>query len=324
MTDTNRYARQMILPEVGAEGQARLAQAHVLVVGAGGLGCPVLQYLGAAGVGRITIMDGDVVEQSNLHRQVLYTMQDIGQPKAEAARQHLLAANPDLHVTADVRPLDAANAAAMVAKVDLVLDAADSFAVSYILSDACLQQGKVLISASALGQSGYVGGFCGPAPSLRALFPDLPTRAATCATAGVMGPVVGMIGTLQAQLALKVLLDHQPSPCGQLFSFRLEDLHISSFRFDGAEEPEDALPFVAASHVTAQDQLIELRPEQEAPEMVLPQARRILPADVPAAELARDRRIVLCCRSGLRAWGAATALRQQGYDNLALLAAGDS
>lgn len=324
MTDTSRYARQMILPVVGATGQARLAQAHVLVVGAGGLGCPVLQYLGAAGVGRITIMDGDVVEQSNLHRQVLYAMQDLSQPKAEAARQHLLAANPDLHITADVRPLDAANAAAMVAEADLVVDAADSFAVSYILSDSCLQQGKVLISASALGQSGYVGGFCGPAPSLRALFPDLPARAATCATAGVMGPVVGMIGTLQAQLALKVLLDHQPSPCGQLFSFRLEDLHISSFRFDGAEEPADALPFVAASHVTAQDQVIELRPAQEAPEMVLPQARRILPADLAAAELPRDSRIVLCCRSGLRAWGAANDLRPRGYGNLALLAAGDS
>ena len=113
----SRYARQMILPEVGADGQARLARAHVLVVGAGGLGCPVLQYLGGAGVGHITIMDGDVVAESNLHRQVLYSMQDIGQLKAEGAKAHLLAANPDLEATALVQPLDAANAAALVQAV---------------------------------------------------------------------------------------------------------------------------------------------------------------------------------------------------------------
>ncbi|MCB4455861.1 HesA/MoeB/ThiF family protein [Leisingera sp. McT4-56] len=320
----SRYARQMILPEVGAEGQDVLARAHVLVVGAGGLGCPVLQYLGGAGVGRITVMDGDVVEESNLHRQVLYSMADIGLPKAEAARQHLLAANSDLKVTAQVQRLDAANAEQMVADADLVVDAADSFAVSYILSDECLRQGKVLISASALGQSGYAGGFCGGAPSLRAVFPDLPAQAETCATAGVMGPVVGMVGALQAQLALKALLGHQPSPQGQLFVFRLGELQMSSFRFDEAEEPEDALPFIAASHITAQDTVIELRDTTEAPELPVPQALRIARADLPAAGLPREGRVVLCCRSGLRAWGAAQDLRQAGYSDLALLAAGDS
>ena len=319
----SRYARQMVLPEVGAEGQDRLARAHVLVVGAGGLGCPVLQYLGGAGVGRITVMDGDVVEESNLHRQVLYTMDDLSRPKAEAARRHLLAANPELEVTAHVEPLDAANAAAMVAGADLVVDAADSFAVSYTLSDECLRQGKTLISASALGQSGYAGGFCGGGPSLRAVFPDLPAQAATCATAGVMGPAVGMIGALQAQLALKALLNHQPSPRGQLFIFRLQDLQVSTFRFDGAEEPEDTLPFIAAPHITPQDTVVELRDAAEAPRLPAPQARRMARADLLAADLPREGRIVLCCRSGLRAWGAAQDLRQAGFNDLALLAAGD-
>ncbi|UWQ52709.1 ThiF family adenylyltransferase [Leisingera caerulea] len=320
----SRYARQMILPEVGAEGQERLAIAHVLVVGAGGLGCPVLQYLGGAGVGRITVMDGDLVEESNLHRQVLYSMADLGRPKAEAARQHLLAANPALHVSALVQALDAANAPAMVAGADLVVDAADSFAVSYILSDECLRQGKTLISASALRQSGYAGGFCGGGPSLRAVFPDLPAQAATCATAGVMGPAVGMIGALQAQLALKALLNHQPSPLGQLFIFRLQDLQVSTFRFDRAEEPEEALPFIAASHIGPEDTVIELRDAAEAPRLPAPQARRISRADLLAAGLPRKARIVLCCRTGLRAWGAAQDLRQAGYIDLALLAAGDS
>ncbi|MDC0657358.1 ThiF family adenylyltransferase [Leisingera sp. SS27] len=319
----SRYARQVILPEVGAEGQERLARAHVLVVGAGGLGCPVLQYLGGAGVGRITVMDGDVVEESNLHRQVLYSAADIGSPKAEAARRHVLAANPGLQVTAQALRLDAANAEQMVAAADLVVDAADSFAVSYILSDECLRQGKVLISASALGQSGYAGGFCGGAPSLRAVFPDLPAQAATCATAGVMGPVVGMIGALQAQLVLKALLGHQPSPLGQLFVFRLEDLQVSSFRFDGAEEPEDTLPFVSAAQILPGDTVVELRDTAEAPQPAVPQALRIARTDLPAAGLPREGRIVLCCRSGLRAWGAARDLQQAGYSDLALLAAGD-
>lgn len=320
----SRYARQMILPEVGAQGQARLAKAHVLVVGAGGLGCPVLQYLGGAGVGRITLMDGDTVEESNLHRQVLYTMADIGRPKAEAARQHMLAANPQLQLTAAAHRLDAANAAGFVERADLVVDAADSFAASYILSDECQRQGKVLISASALGQSGYAGGFCGGGPSLRAVFPDLPAQAATCATAGVMGPAVGMIGALQAQLALKALLDHRPSPRGQLFIFRLQDLQVSSFRFDGAEEPEAALPFIAAAQFSDEDTVVELRDATEAPGLPAPNARRISPADLMAAGLPHTGRIVLCCRTGLRAWGAATQLRQAGYCNLALLAAGDS
>ncbi|KIC13631.1 HesA/MoeB/ThiF family protein [Leisingera sp. ANG-Vp] len=320
----SRYTRQMILPEVGAEGQARLAGAHVLVVGAGGLGCPVLQYLGGAGVGRITILDGDRVEESNLHRQVLYAMTDIGATKADAARARLLAANPALKIDARAAHLDAANAAGLVAEADLVVDAADSFAVSYILSDECLRQGKILISASALGQSGYAGGFCGGGPSLRAVFPDLPAQAATCATAGVMGPAVGMIGALQAQLALKALLGHQPSPQGQLFIFRLEDLQVSSFRFDGAEEPETALSFIAAAQITPEDTVIELRDASEAPELPAPQARRIPRAGLMAADLPRGQRIVLCCRTGLRAWGAASDLQQAGYGNLALLAAGSS
>ncbi|KIC33204.1 HesA/MoeB/ThiF family protein [Leisingera sp. ANG-S5] len=320
----SRYARQMVLPEVGAEGQARLARAHVLVVGAGGLGCPVLQYLSGAGVGRITVMDGDMVEESNLHRQVLYSMADIGLPKVEAARQHLLAANPGLQFTAQARYLDAANAEQMVAGVDLVVDAADSFAVSYILSDECLRQGKMLVSASALGQSGYAGGFCGGAPSLRAIFPDLPAQAATCATAGVMGPVVGMIGALQAQLVLKALLGHQPSPLGQLFVFRMGEMQVSTFRFDEAEEPGEALPFIAAAHISPDDTVVELRDTAEAPKLLAPQARRIARAELTAAGLPRESRIVLCCRSGLRAWGAAQDLRQAGYSDLALLAAGDS
>ena len=121
-----------------------------------------------------------------------------------------------------------------------------------------------------------------------------------------------------------MLLDHQPSPRGQLFIFRLQDLQVSSFRFDEAEEPEHALPFIAASQITAGDTVAELRDATEAPDLPAPHARRIARAELLTAGLPRDGRIVLCCRTGLRAWGAAAELRQAGYGNLALLAAGGS
>ncbi|CUH89452.1 putative adenylyltransferase/sulfurtransferase MoeZ [Phaeobacter sp. CECT 5382] len=322
----SRFARQMILPEVGAKGQARLARAHVLVVGAGGLAAPILQYLAGAGLGQITLMDPDHVEESNLHRQPLFTMADIGRAKVAAARDYLLARNPDLQLHARLDLLDACTAGPAVSQVDLVLDAADSFAASYILSDACKAQSKPLISASVLGQKGYVGGFCGgQAPSLRALFPDLPDSAASCVTAGVMGPVVGLIGALQAQMALQVLLQQQhPSPLGQLMQVDMANLTLSGFRFDGAEEPDAPLRFTSVARLTAQDQIIDLRPPQEAPKTITPAARRILPGDINALEIDVQRPLVLCCRSGVRAWKVARQLQQKGISRISILAAGDT
>ncbi|WP_372884849.1 ThiF family adenylyltransferase [Shimia sp.] len=312
----------MILPEVGAAGQARLARAHVLVVGAGGLGCPVLQYLVGAGVGRITLVDPDHVEESNLHRQPLYRMSDLGRAKVAAAREHLMAANPGVEIVALAQGLHPGNAPALVAEADLVIDAADSFAVSYILSDGCLAAARPLVSASALGQSGYVGAFCGgTAPSLRAVFPELPERGATCATAGVLGPVVGMIGALQAQIGLRILLGLDPAPLGRMVTLDLETLRFGGFDFHGAPEPEVALPFVARAALGPDDLVIELRGGDEAPEPLTPDARRLDPEAVVDRAPRGDVRLVLCCASGLRAWRAAGHLRAVGHDRLALLAA---
>ncbi len=243
----NRYARQQILPEVGPDGQARLARSRALVVGAGGLGCPVLQYLvGAGGVGHVTIIDPDQVEETNLHRQPLYRMSDIGAPKVQAARAHLLAANPDVQIDAQhARLTPPANAPALVAAADVVVDAADSYAVSYTLSDACLAARKPLISASVLGQSGYAGGFCGAAPpSLRAVFPAPPDSAASCATAGgVFGPVVGTLGTFQAQMGLQILLGNDAPPLGRMVSVDFARHGFGGFDFHGgAKEPATRSP----------------------------------------------------------------------------------
>src|SRR5213595_724389 len=154
----DRYARQAILPEVGAEGQARLASATAVVVGAGGLGCAVLQYLTAAGVGRLTIVDHDRVEESNLHRQPLYRMSDLGGPKVHAARAALLQSNPEVRIDTLEERLGPANAARLVARADVVIDAADSFAVTYVLSDACRGASTPAGIAQHVGHGEAVGG----------------------------------------------------------------------------------------------------------------------------------------------------------------------
>lgn len=319
----SRYARQMMLPEVGNQGQDRLAHAHVLVVGAGGLGAPVLQYLAGAGVGKITLLDPDRVEESNLHRQVLFTMEDLDRPKVEAAARHLSASAPDLLMTAEAKALTADNVDRYLSNVDLVVDAADNFAVSYILSDTCLAHSLPLVSASVLAQQGYVGGFCAGAPSLRALFPDLPESAASCATAGVMGPVVGVIGALQAQIALKILLGHfDPSPLGQVMQVNMGTLTTSSFRFDDAPEPQTLLRFISKSMIPRQAQVVDLRPGSEAPELATGTAQRILPEDLCSADLDPQRPLVLCCATGVRAWRAAKQLQSRGFSQISIFAAG--
>ncbi|KXF79516.1 thiamine biosynthesis protein ThiF [Paramesorhizobium deserti] len=323
----NRYARQEILPEVGAEGQAKLRKAHVLVVGAGGLGCPALQYLVGAGIGRITLVDPDIVDRGNLHRQPLYGERSLDQPKALAARDALRDLNPETEVTPVVAALDPANAERLVAQADIAMDCADSFAASYILSDTCHALGKPLISASVLGLSGYVGGFCGGAPSMRAVFPDLPKTLATCATAGVLGPVVGTFGALQAQMALAVLLGLEPSPLGNMISIDLKRFSFRSFRFDNAPEPERIpFPFIAPASLRDDDLLVELRGTEEAPRSLRGDAVRTSVDAFREESIVppNGRRVVMCCRSGLRAWRAASALKRYWAGEIALIAAGDA
>lgn len=317
-----RYARQVALPEVGAAGQARLAAAHVLVVGAGGLGAPVLQYLAGAGVGTITVADPDRVERGNLHRQVLFGEPTLGMPKATAAARVLARLNPDIRILPLAAAVTPANAAGLAAAADVVLDCADSFATAYTLSDACLAAARPLVSASALGLGGYVAGFCGSAPSLRAVFPELPERAATCATAGILGPIVGILGALQAQMALAILLGLTPTPLGQLVSLD-EGLRFGGFRFDGAPEPRDPLRFLAPEDIAAADFVADLRGADETPVAV---GRRLRVEDFGEGgpRPAPGQRAVLVCRSGLRSWQAARRLRRVWSGDIRLVAMGDA
>ena len=319
----SRYNRQMILPEVGAEGQARLSAARVLVVGAGGLAAPALPLLTGAGVGHLTIMDRDEVALSNLHRQTLFAEAECGRPKAEVAAERCRALNSDVTVLAENQSLTNVNSASFVTEADIVLDCADSYAASYILSDTCLAQGKPLISASVLGLSGYVGGFCGTAPSLRAVFPEAPDSAASCATAGVLGPVVAMIGAMQAQMALGVLLGLNPSPLGQMVQFDARTVRNTSFRFDGAPEPAQHFPFLSVDQLTAEDLIIELRGTDEAPDPIHPAARR-MGVETLKTEPNTGQRLAICCATGLRAWRAAEQLKPTWPGEIVLVAASTS
>jgi Dinucleotide-utilizing enzymes involved in molybdopterin and thiamine biosynthesis family 2 len=302
----SRYARQICLTDFGAKGQARLAAARVLVVGAGGLGATLLPQLVGAGIGFIRLMDPDVVEESNLHRQTLYRMSDLGQPKAETAAASLAGLNPDCTLEPHTARLDPASLPRWSADVDLIVDAADTFATSYALSDHCRNTGLPLISASVTGRQGYVGGFCGDAPSLRAVFPDLPEVMGSCAETGVLGPVVASLAALQAQMALAVVLQLRPSPLGQLLSLDLARWRLGGFRFDDAPEPANPSPVILSpSQIKAADLVIDLRDT---------------PAPIPRP--APDQRVVFTCTSGLRAWRAARAFAAQGHAHVAIVGMG--
>lgn len=215
--DEPRYARQLLMPEIGPEGQARLAKAKVLVVGAGGLGSPVLYYLTAAGVGTIGVADCDVVSLSNLQRQILYAEEDIGLAKPQAAKARLVALNRHTAITPYAQRLDGANVRAIVSQYDMVVDATDNYATRCLLDEATSALGIPLIYGAIEGFRGQCAVLNMPpaGASYRALFPTPPTGTAP-SPIGVVGATAGTIGSVQASQALQLALGHRPSLANQL------------------------------------------------------------------------------------------------------------
>ena len=221
-----RYSRHILLEDLGVEGQNRLLAAHALVIGAGGLGSPVALYLGTAGVGRLTIVDDDVVDLTNLQRQIAHDVARIGQPKADSARRSVAAINPDVRVVALQERVAAARLAALVAEADVVVDCSDNFATRQGINAACVQSGRPLVAGAAIGFDGQVSVYdtrgrdttgSEGTPCYACVFPpDAGAEDARCATMGVFAPLVGIIGSVQAAEALKLLAGVGTSLAGRL------------------------------------------------------------------------------------------------------------
>jgi molybdopterin/thiamine biosynthesis adenylyltransferase len=202
--EVERYARHLVLREVGGQGQQALARASVAIVGAGGLGAPAALYLAAAGVGRLRLIDPDVVELSNLQRQVLFETADIGVAKVKAAARRLATLNPHVEIDARRARLDADNAADLIAGCDLVLDGTDDFSTRYAVNAACVAAGVSLVSGAIGRWTGQVGVFAGR-PCYRCLVPEFPPDAETCVAVGVVGALAGAIGSMMALEAIKLI-----------------------------------------------------------------------------------------------------------------------
>jgi molybdopterin-synthase adenylyltransferase len=222
MTDDQllRYSRHILLDEVGVEGQQKLLESHALVIGAGGLGSPVALYLGTAGVGRITLVDHDAVDLTNLQRQIAHNLERVGRPKAESARDAIGAINPDVLVRPLVMKVDAQALDELAPGADVVIDCTDNFATRHMINAACVAHGKPLVSGAAIRFDGQVSVFDSrgaQAPCYACVFPaDQDMEEAQCATMGVFAPLVGIIGAMQASEALRLLAGVGSSLAGRL------------------------------------------------------------------------------------------------------------
>jgi len=228
-----RYSRHLIMPEVGLEGQSRLKSASVLIIGAGGLGTPSATYLAAAGVGRIGIVDFDTIEKSNLHRQVLYTEQDIGKSKADIARARLLEINPNIKVEAHKVRLDSSNALEILGAYDVILDGTDNFPTRYLVNDACVLLGKPNVYASIFRFEGQASVFYArEGPCYRCLYPEPPPPGLvpSCAEGGVLGVLPGIMGSIQAAEAIDLILGKGRPLIGRLVLFDALDMTFKELK----------------------------------------------------------------------------------------------
>jgi adenylyltransferase/sulfurtransferase len=331
------YSRQVALREVGAAGQARLRAASVLVVGAGGLGVPVLQYLAGAGVGRLGIVDGDRLEPSNLHRQTWYALADCGREKAALAAARVRALNPEVRVETHALRLDAANAERLVQGYDLVLDSSDNFTTKFLLNDVALRTGKPVLFASVYQYEGQLQLVAGDSnsPCLRCVWPEA-TRdglVGNCAESGVLGPVPGVFGSLQALEALKKLLGLPGLAANEMLIFDLVTLSTQRLRARRAPDCVAHARAAGAATMSAEPEhlevefgslaeaaaggftLIDVRDPQERIAEPLPGSLHLPMSKLlaRASELELGGRYLLVCVTGRRSGAATELLRSQGF-----------
>jgi adenylyltransferase/sulfurtransferase len=348
-----RYSRHLLIPEVGLAGQEKLARARVLCVGAGGLGTPVLQYLAAAGVGRLGIVDDDVVDETNLQRQVIYATSDVGRPKAVAAAERVSALNPDVGVDAIPLRLSAANARELVRPYDVVVDATDTFGARYTINDACRLEGKPDVYGSIFRFDGQVSVFAPGGPCYRCIFPEPPPEGSvpSCAEGGVLGVLAGLVGTWQANETLKLILGTGRTLAGRLLLIDALDARVREIALDTdpacplhgdhptiddvAEvvqrpAPAAGVPQLAAGELaeflatTPGAVLLDVREPHEAI-LGAPAGSVSLPASQLEArmhELDSARTYVVACRVGVKSRWAARRLHEAGFRKLVHLEGG--
>jgi adenylyltransferase/sulfurtransferase len=346
-----RHARQVRLPEVGEAGQRTLHEAKVLVVGLGGLGCPAAQALVGAGIGTVGLCDFDRVDLSNLHRQPLYGVADVGRRKTEAARTRLAAVDPAIHLVVHDLLVDAASAPRLVTGYDLVVDGLDDLAARYALGDACRAAGIPVVHGAVMQWEGQVAVFPPAGPCYRCLHPEPPTVSGpTCAEAGVLGPLPGMVGMMQASEALKLLLG-LPTLSGRLW---LHDAMIGTSRTitlkhrsgcrctmtkhaatpvaGGHDLPAEGapvacplpwaapeVPVVLAETLTGHESevfLLDVREPDEHEEANIPGSTLIPLGSLQRrlSEVPKDRQVVVYCAVGGRSARATNFLRQNGVE----------
>jgi adenylyltransferase/sulfurtransferase len=339
-----RYSRHLLIPEVGMAGQERLRAARVLCVGAGGLGSPVLQYLAAAGIGRIGIVDDDVVDETNLQRQVIFATSDVGRRKVEVAAERISALNPQVAVDAVPVRLGAENARALVRLYDVVVDATDTFASRYLINDACRLEGKPDVYGSIFRFDGQVSVFAPDGPCYRCLFPEAPPAGTvpTCAEGGVLGALAGIVGTWQAGEALKLVLGIGTPLIGRLLLIDALDAHTREFalerdplcalcgaapsitevrEFERAESPTAGVPQLEARALDTflsenpQAVVLDVREPHEAVFGVLERSLLIPASQLEARlhELDSARTYVVACRVGQNSRWAVQRLHDAGF-----------
>lgn len=351
-----RYGRHLALPEVGTAGQLRLKEASVLLVGLGGLGAPSALYLAAAGVGRLGLIDGDVVDRSNLQRQVLYRESDVGRLKVEAARDHLRALNPHLQLDLFPERLTAANAHKRLAPYDVIVDGTDNFTTRYLVNDACVLTGKPNVYGSVYRFVGLASVFwAARGPCYRCLYPEPPPPGAVpdCAEGGVLGVLPGLIGLLQATEAIKLILGVGETLVGRLVLYsalglKFREMHLAkdpACPICGTHPTITTVREIAFTCTTTTEAtmhelsvcelkqeldagrelfLLDVREPAEFALGALPGGVLIPLGEVPErlAEIPTDREIVCYCRSGMRSARAAEFLRQRGITRIRNLAGG--
>ena len=349
MSNKNRYNRQVILPEIGIEGQEKLSKAKVLCIGAGGLGCPTLLYLSAAGIGNIGIVDFDNVDESNLQRQVLFTIDDIGKNKALAAKTRLNALNPEIKITAYNNELNDKNAEKLFGEYDLIIDGTDNFSAKFLINDAAVKMGKPFIYGSILGFDGQVSVFNHKGCACyRCLFPAPPKgHIPNCAEAGVIGAVAGIIGTTQAMEAIKIIVNnHVLEPLsGKLLTIDVHNMDCRTLTIPknpncptcSKEKKEIKLtnssqtcgvisecsPEDVKSNANAT--IIDVREKNEWDSGHIENALHFALSDLAAGkipDLPKDQEIILYCKKGMRGQQADQILKAKGFTNITNMCGG--